>query len=257
MPGRYGVSSRSAMRRGTRRARRTRGLLATLLGCSTVVGAGLFGFVDTATGPDVPDDAMLALLAERDDSDASRSDDRDPPGAKLARAVKLKVAPERPAPAPSVTPSPPAPPPDPNVKPPAKAALPADSGSGHRVVFDITAQQVWLVDDNEKVVRTYLVSGSRFDQLPAGSYEVFSTSRNAVSWHGTETMEYMVRFHRGENSNIGFHDIPVASSTGAEVQTLSQLGTPLSDGCIRQDLADAVALWEHAPVGTTVVVVRT
>jgi lipoprotein-anchoring transpeptidase ErfK/SrfK len=70
-------------------------------------------------------------------------------------------------------------------------------------------------------------------------------------------MEYMIRFHRGKNSNIGFHDIPVKTSTGEEVQTLSDLGSPLSDGCIRQDVADAKALYEFAPVGTAVVVVRT
>jgi len=101
------------------------------------------------------------------------------------------------------------------------------------------------------------VSGSKYDQLKPGSYEVFSASRHATSWTGSETMEYMVRFHRGRNSNIGFHDIPVKTSTGEEVQTLSDLGTPLSDGCIRQDVADAKALYEFAPVGTAVIVVRT
>lgn len=146
---------------------------------------------------------------------------------------------------------------DPNAKPAATAPLPADSGSGRRVVYDITGQQVWLVEADNTVVRTYKVSGSRYDQLPEGTYEVFSASRHAISWHGSETMEYMVRFHRGENSNIGFHDIPVSKSTGDEVQTLSELGTPLSDGCIRQDVDDAVALWEFAPVGTPVVVIRT
>lgn len=145
----------------------------------------------------------------------------------------------------------------PDYKPPATAPLPADSGTGQRVVFDITQQQVWLVDEDGSVVRTYLVSGSRYDQLDPGSYEVFSASRHAVSWTGSETMEYMVRFHRGRNSNIGFHDIPVNSASGVEVQTLSELGTPLSDGCIRQDHEDARALYEFAPVGTQVIVVRT
>jgi lipoprotein-anchoring transpeptidase ErfK/SrfK len=123
------------------------------------------------------------------------------------------------------------------------------------VVYAIGAQQVWLVTDSE-VVRTYRVSGSRYDQLEAGTYEVLSKSRHATSWHGTESMEYMVRFHRGVRSNIGFHDIPVDTVSGSEVQALSDLGTPLSDGCIRQDVVDAAALWEFAPVGTPVVVVR-
>lgn len=144
-----------------------------------------------------------------------------------------------------------------DVKPTATAPLPADSGTGRRVVYDITGQQVWLVEADGSVVRTHMVSGSRYDQLDPGTYTVFSASRHAISWTGNETMEYMVRFHRGRNSNIGFHDIPVKSSTDEEVQTLAELGTPLSDGCIRQDHQDAKALFDFAPVGTTVVVVRT
>jgi lipoprotein-anchoring transpeptidase ErfK/SrfK len=146
---------------------------------------------------------------------------------------------------------------DPDAKPAATAPLPADSGEGRRIVFDITDQQVWLVEDGDQVEHTYLVSGSRYDQLPEGTYEVFSKSEEAVSWTYTETMRYMVRFHRGENSNIGFHDIPIYKESGEEAQTLSELGTPLSDGCIRQDHEDAKALWDFAPVGTQVVVVRT
>lgn len=146
--------------------------------------------------------------------------------------------------------------------PPAKARpsaaelLPGDSGAGKRVVYDISAQRAWLVEADDSVVRTYPVSGSRYDQLDTGTYQVFSRSRHATSWHGTESMEFMVRFHRGARANIGFHDIPVDTSTGVEVQTLAELGTPLSDGCIRQDVADAAALWEFAPVGTSVVVLR-
>ncbi|PZF82520.1 L,D-transpeptidase [Jiangella anatolica] len=245
MAGRYGVSSRSAVRRVSRRRRRSRvsGVRVTVLSGSVAVVAGLFGLAGTATGPDVPASAgVLPPLSDRDGDDTSRGDGREA-ATKTTRPVMVKVVV--------------APPPDPNVKPVATAPLPAGSGSGHRVVFDITQQQVWLVAADETVVRTYFVSGSRYDQLPTGTFDVFSKSRDAVSWHGTETMEYMVRFFRGENSNIGFHDLPVATATGAEVQTLSQLGTPLSDGCIRQDLEDAVALWEHTEVGTPVVVVRT
>jgi lipoprotein-anchoring transpeptidase ErfK/SrfK len=154
------------------------------------------------------------------------------------------------APAPQST-TPPA-----DIKPAATADLPASSGSGKRIVYDISAQQVWLVDADGTVARTYRVSGSRYDQLSPGSYQVFSRSRHATSWHGTESMQYMVRFHQGARSNIGFHDIPVDTSTGDAVQTLADLGTPLSDGCVRQDAVDAKALWRFAPVGTQVVVLR-
>jgi hypothetical protein len=132
--------------------------------------------------------------------------------------------------------------------------LPADSGSGRRVVFAIGAQRVWLVgDEQDTVQRTYLVSGSVSDNLQPGTYSVYSKSMDAVGIDDSGTMKYMVRFAHGPNAAIGFHDIPVLD--GAQVQTRDQLGTPQSHGCIRQWRPDAKALWDFAPVGTTVVVV--
>ena len=101
--------------------------------------------------------------------------------------------------------------------------------------------------------RTYLVSGSATDNLDPGTYYVYSRSRWAVGIDDSGTMQYFVRFaHGDEGGAIGFHTIPV--DDGAPVQTTDQLGTPLSHGCVRQRTADAVALWDFAPIGTTVVV---
>lgn len=148
------------------------------------------------------------------------------------------------------------PPPTAAVKVDRTPSPPKGTGTGRRIVFDISSQRVWLVNDSNEAVRAYLVSGSRYDQLPAGTYKVYSKSRHTTSWHGTETMEYMVRFYKGERAAIGFHDLPVKTATGEEVQTKAQLGKPLSDGCIRQSERDALALWRFAPIGTKVVVVR-
>lgn len=131
--------------------------------------------------------------------------------------------------------------------------LPAGSGTGRRIVFSEGEQRVWLVDAAGVVLRSYLVSGSIYDNLDPGTYRVFSRSRYAVGIDDSGTMEYFVRFTHGDaGAAIGFHTIPV--DDGEPVQTLDQLGTPLSHGCIRQRKADAVALWDFAPVGTTVVV---
>ncbi|HSK53912.1 MAG TPA: L,D-transpeptidase [Jiangellales bacterium] len=157
---------------------------------------------------------------------------------------------------PAATTGPGAPAPGPDLKPVATAPLPEGSGSGRRVVYDISDQQVWLVEDDGSVARTYPVSGSRYDQVEPGTYEVYSTSRHATGWHGTETMEHMVRFTRGQRAAIGFHSIPVSAETGEPVQSLAELGTPLSDGCVRQDADDAAAMYDFAPVGTAVVVTR-
>jgi lipoprotein-anchoring transpeptidase ErfK/SrfK len=132
-------------------------------------------------------------------------------------------------------------------------ALPGDSGIGKRVVYSESRQRVWLVGEDETVLRTYLVSGSIYDNLEPGTFEVYSRSEDAVGIDNSGTMQYFVRFTQGdEGAAIGFHDIPI--DEGLPVQTLKQLGTPLSHGCIRQKTEDAVALWEFAPIGTTVVV---
>lgn len=132
-------------------------------------------------------------------------------------------------------------------------ALPPGSGTGRRIVFSERRQRVWLVGGSERILRTYLASGSVTDNLRPGSYEVYSRSRNAVGVDDSGTMEYFVRFTHGTaGAAIGFHTIPV--DDGHPVQTVAQLGTPRSHGCIRQRRTDAVALWEFAPIGTTVVV---
>lgn len=133
-------------------------------------------------------------------------------------------------------------------------ALPADSGDGRRVVFSESRQRVWLVDGREKVVRTYLVSGSIHDNLDPGHYAVYSKSRHAVAYDYRETMNYMVRFTSGENAAIGFHDLPELKN-GRLAQTRQELGTPQSSGCVRQWKPDARALWKFTDVGTSVDVV--
>jgi lipoprotein-anchoring transpeptidase ErfK/SrfK len=133
------------------------------------------------------------------------------------------------------------------------AELPAASGTGRRIVFDQSDQRVWLVDGDGVVERTYLVSGSRFNNLQPGSYAVQSKSRQAGAFDGSGSMEYFVRFATGFSEPIGFHSVPKDNSGRLE-QTKAQLGTELSAGCVRQWLPDAIALWDFAPVGTKVVV---
>lgn len=133
------------------------------------------------------------------------------------------------------------------------AVVPLRSGAGRRVVYDMGAQRVWLVRADDTVLDHYPVSGSLLENLDAGRYEVYSRSVDAIGYTGESTMRHMVRFTHGDNAAIGFHDIPL-DRQGDRVQSMAQLGTPLSDGCIRQRPRDAKQLWTFAPVGTRVVV---
>ncbi|MCL8024934.1 L,D-transpeptidase [Nocardioides bruguierae] len=134
----------------------------------------------------------------------------------------------------------------------ASPALPEGSGTGRRAVFSESEQRVWIVGGAGRVRASYLVSGSTLDNLDPGTYEVFSRSRDATGIDGS-TMGWFVRFTRGPSgAAIGFHDLPFFD--GERVQTLAQLGTPLSHGCIRQKRSDARVMWDFAQLGTTVVV---
>jgi hypothetical protein len=139
------------------------------------------------------------------------------------------------------------------VDPRRDATLPADSGTGKRIVFSESRQRVWLVTGKKHVERTYLVSGSLYDNLDPGTFSVYSRSQQAWGVDDSGSMKFFVRFTEGDNgAAIGFHDIPIKD--GAVVQSEAKLGTPTSHGCIRQRRPDAIALWDFAPLGTTVVV---
>lgn len=174
--------------------------------------------------------------------------DRSDPAADAAvlSATTTSAAPTSPTTSTEPTAEPTTPEPDP-------LAVPADSGSGRRVVFSEEAQRVWLLAADGTVRRTYLVSGSVTDNLQPGTYDVWSRSRWAVGIDDSGVMEYFVRFAHGQHAAIGFHSIP--TKLGEPLQTRAQLGTPQSHGCIRQALPDAVAMWRFASAGTTVVVV--
>jgi hypothetical protein len=207
------------------------GRLAVLGASVSVTGIALLGAVGVL--PSVASDGGQGDDTVRDDASTA--------GSVLAAVTTPRTtpAPTQPAPQPSEPAVPDAPP------------VPAGSGEGKRVVFDQSDQRVWLVDDDETVARTYLVSGSLYDNLDPGTYAVYSRSEDAVGIDDSGTMNYFVRFTEGdEGAAIGFHDIPV--DDGNLVQTAAQLGTPQSHGCIRQKSEDAIALWDFAPIGTEV-----
>jgi lipoprotein-anchoring transpeptidase ErfK/SrfK len=149
------------------------------------------------------------------------------------------------------------PPPTTTTTIPSELLLPANSGTGRRVVYSNSAMRVWAVDDFGNVVKTHRVSGKRFVPAP-GTYSVFSRSlytysrsNPAIKWM------YMIRFtHSASGDNIGFHEIPTqCNSNGCwKLQTEAQLGQALSGGCVRQSTPDAIWMWNWAGLGTKVVV---
>jgi len=133
--------------------------------------------------------------------------------------------------------------------------LPAGSGSGKRVVYERAGQRVWAVDANERVVRSWLVAGSKYANELPGTHEVYSRSDVSTAWNGKAWLPKMIRWLDTERGAIGFHAIPLHVEDNSPYQTEAELGQRLSGGCQRQANADAAFLWDFAPVGTKVVVV--
>jgi lipoprotein-anchoring transpeptidase ErfK/SrfK len=112
-------------------------------------------------------------------------------------------------------------------------------------------QRVWLIEETGELYNTHQVSGRR--GIPSlGRYNIYSMSRYAWAPHDGITMEYMVRFARGEWP-YGFHSIPIHPDD-TPLQTPAQLGTHRSGGCVRQLWDDAKTVFEWATIGTRVIV---
>ena len=134
-------------------------------------------------------------------------------------------------------------------------ALPANSGEGRRLVYDRAGQRVWAVDKDGSIIRSWLVSGSQYNNELPGTHKVYSKSEVTTAWNGKAFLKLMVRWLKTEIGAIGFHQIPVKRSDGSVYQTEEELGTRLSGGCQRQAKEDAEFLWKFAKIGTPVVVI--
>ena len=126
-------------------------------------------------------------------------------------------------------------------------------GHGKRIIYANGEQRVWMIDEYNELVDTYLVSGRKSVPRP-GTYQIFSKSVNAWATHDGITMKWMARFTRARSGvAIGFHSIP-RYSNGVPMQSEDELGYYRSGGCVRQADHKAQALYEWAPIGTTVIV---
>lgn len=133
--------------------------------------------------------------------------------------------------------------------------LPQKSGTGRRVVYDISDRRVWLVNADGSLHGTWKVTGRPGKPAP-GTYKVFSKSKNTRTIDGKYRFGHMVRFARAASGvAIGFHDLPYSTATGKPIMPASKIGEPgyRSGGCVRQRPRDAEEMYRWAKIGTVVV----
>lgn len=136
------------------------------------------------------------------------------------------------------------------VRPP----IPENSGEGKRVVYALSQNRVWLVDEGsggEISLREYIVAPAPF-QPPPDTYRV--TLKKEVSQIGSDGLQitHSVRFGAVGQVLLGFAatDTPLA-----QIKPGGTSGSAQSGG-VREEPADGLALWNFAPVGTPVIVVE-
>ena len=83
--------------------------------------------------------------------------------------------------------------------------LPENSGSGYRVVYERISQRVWAVDGDGDVIRSWLVSGSQYNNEQPGTWSVYSRSEQSTAWNGKAILPLMIRYQRTEHRR---HRVP-------------------------------------------------
>ncbi|MEY9962347.1 hypothetical protein ABIA33_000368 [Streptacidiphilus sp. MAP12-16] len=130
---------------------------------------------------------------------------------------------------------------------PKPVAVPADSGSGKRVVYALGAKRVWLVDPAHAAAdRTFTVQPSTVGPV-AGTYSVYN--KIATAYKGSDGVEIKnaVLFTRHSGAIIGF--------SSAVDGTTPAPDPSVHTGGIRETLGDGQALFDFTADGTKVVVV--
>jgi hypothetical protein len=133
---------------------------------------------------------------------------------------------------PSVTPTPP--------------AVPANSGTGKRIVYSLSQHRVWVVPPGAAPVSTFTVTAGT---VPAtvGTYYVSKRKDTGVGTDGA-SVEHVVYFEYTAETWVAF-----------SAPTNDQVTAPdpsLHTGAVRGHRADVTKIWNNTVIGSTVVVLN-
>ncbi|ANW18589.1 hypothetical protein [Streptomyces clavuligerus] len=131
------------------------------------------------------------------------------------------------------------------LKPRGPQGLPAESGSGTRVVYDLSERRIWLVNGDRKVARSFAVMPSTVHPRP-GSYSVTSRSGQVTGSDGV-AIEHVVRFAHLGDVVIGF--------SAAVNGSMAEPDPDRKTGGVRMMRSDGDVMWRFATVGSKVIVV--
>lgn len=170
----------------------------------------------------------------------------------LALAVQANQGPHptpathsRPAPSASAQPSAT---PEPSASPESSAlpAVPADSGTGRRIVYALAQKRVWLVDESDKPIRTFPV----WPGTVAPDPDSYAISQRVPATTGSDGVEIEnIMYFAGKSG------VFIAFSNAVDGSSPPPAASGAKTGGIRMGKEDGDALWTFGEQGTRVVVV--
>lgn len=124
--------------------------------------------------------------------------------------------------------------------------VPADSGTGRRIVYSLDARKVWLIDASDAARDSFEVWPGTVDPDP-GTYTIGTRTEATTGSDGVE-VEHIVYFAVKSGISVAFSNAVDGSSPPPAEGRLT--------GGIRVAEADGAALWTFGTPGTTVWVVE-
>lgn len=123
--------------------------------------------------------------------------------------------------------------------------------AGKYIEVDLSSQTLYQFDGEVMAGKHRVSTGKWSTPTPIGTYTINSKNLRAYSSTYDLYMPYWMAFI---GSTYGLHELPEWANGTKE--GASHIGTPVSHGCIRLGVGDAVEVYDWADVGTTVVIHR-
>lgn len=120
-----------------------------------------------------------------------------------------------------------------------------------KIVISLSKQRLMQML-GDTVLATYSVStGKTSTPTPKGTFKILSKSPRAWSHMAGLWMPWWMQFTK---QGAGLHELP--EWPGGKKEGAAHLGKPVSHGCVRLGIGAAEALYDWAPIGTKVVVMK-
>lgn len=126
-------------------------------------------------------------------------------------------------------------------------AVPADSGTGRRIVYALGQKRVWLIDASDKATRTFTVWPGTVSPDP-GTYSISNRVEATTGSDGVQ-IEHIMYFAAKSGLSVAFSNAVDGSSPPPAAAGKQTSG-------IRMHKPDGTALWTFGTAATKVTVVK-